>query len=308
LDSQVKILADNMDLYRHQVSLTQTQKKAGIVGQTDVLQAQTQLDSTDAQAIELQRQRADAEHALAILTGRPPSATSIAVRPLDLEPPLVPAGLPADILRQRPDVEEAEQNLITANALIGVAKANFYPVLRLTGSAGYESVDISHGLDWQNRFWSIGPSLSIPIFQGGKLTADLEQAKARYEELTATYRGTVLGAFRDVEDSLTDLHMRADAAKAQSRAVDSSREYLRLTQLQYKEGLVSYLQVIDAERTLLTNELAAVQLLDQRLVSTVLLIKAIGGGWTMEDVDRLGQDQTPDTTNPTSAPAQEQTH
>ncbi len=175
---------------------------------------------------------------------------------------------------------------------MGVAAANFYPVLRLTGSAGYESVDISHGLDWQNRFWSIGPSLAIPLFEGGKLTADLAQAKARYEELTATYRGTVLGAFRDVEDSLTDLHMRADAARAQTRAVDSSREYLRLTQLQYKEGLVSYLQVIDAERTLLTNELAAVQLLDQRLVSTVLLIKALGGGWTMQDVDRLGHEET----------------
>ncbi|MBI1850685.1 MAG: efflux transporter outer membrane subunit [Planctomycetes bacterium] len=279
LDTQDEILTRSVELFQKQVDLTQTQYRAGIAGQTDVFQAKTQLETAIALESDVRRQRADTEHALAILTGQPPSALSVATHPLDGEPPAIPAGLPADLLRQRPDVAEAEQNLIAANASIGVATADFYPTLRLSGSAGFESVGTDHALDWESRVWSFGPSVSLPIFEGGKLSAGLEQAKARYDEVLATYRQAVLVAFRDVEDALTDLHFRAEAGAAEQRAVDSARESLRLADLQYRQGLVGYLQVIDAERTLLTNELASVQIQSQRFVSTVLLIKALGGGW-----------------------------
>jgi multidrug efflux system outer membrane protein len=279
LDLQTRILVDTVESYRRQLDLTYKQYRAGLVGQTDVAQAESQLNSTITQEIDIRRQRIDSEHALATLLGRPVSEVSVAVMPLDIAPPGVPGGLPSELLRRRPDVAEAEQNLVAANANVGVALANFYPTFRLTGAAGFESFDVPHALDWQQRAWSIGPSVSAPIFEGGRLKASLAQARARYDELAATYRGAVLSAIQDVEDSLTDLRLRADAARAQALAVRSSREYLRLAEMQYQQGIVSYLTVIDAQRTLLTNELAAAQILNQRLASTVLLIKSMGGGW-----------------------------
>lgn len=280
LDAQAQILAQTVESYRRQVALTQMQFDAGLVGKIDLLQAETQLNSTITQDLEIRRQRADLEHALAILLGRPPAEMALAPQPLSLMPPPIPAGLPADLLRNRPDVAEAEQNLAATSAQIGVAKAQFFPTVSLSGAAGFESLDVQHALDWENRFWSIGPSVSIPLFKGGLLEANLQQAKARYDESLGNYRATVLGAFRDVEDSLTDLHMRADEARAQEQAVQAAREYLRLAEVQYERGLANYLLVIDAQRTLLSNELMAVQILNQRLVSTVLLIKAMGGGWS----------------------------
>jgi multidrug efflux system outer membrane protein len=199
-------------------------------------------------------------------------------------PPAVPPGLPLELLARRPDVAEAEQNLIAANAQVGVAVAQFYPTLTLTGSAGFESVDVRHALDWESRFWSIGPSLLVPVFEGGRLRANLDQAKARRAELAATFRSRVLTAFRDVEDSLTDLRLRAEQSAAQEEAVRSARDYLRLAQSERTQGLVNYLVVIDAERTLLANELTAAQILNQRMISTVLLFKAMGGGWDVQSL------------------------
>ena len=291
-DAQDAILQRSIDLYSHQLELTQTQYKAGIAGQIDVVQSQANLEAARAQAIDIRRQREDTVHAIAILTGRPPSELDVALRPLDEPPPIVPAGLPSDLLGRRPDVAEAEQNLASACASVGVAKANFYPVLRLTGTAGFESTSIAKTFDWESRIWSFGPSITMPIFEGGLLNAQLEQAKAKYDELLATFRSTILGAFRDVEDSLTDLHMRSDAAEAQERAIVSSREYLKLAETEYRGGLVSYLNVIDADRTLLNNELVAAQILNQRYVSTVLLIKALGGGWNPDDPDNDPRTQT----------------
>jgi multidrug efflux system outer membrane protein len=282
LDAQRQILVKTVEAYRRQVALTQTQFDAGLATQSDLLQAQTLFESTTTQEIEIRRQRTALEHALAILLGRTPSELSLAENPLDLSPPTIPVGLPADLLRRRPDVAVAEQNLIAANEQIGVATAEFYPTFRLTGAAGFGSVGTGDALNWASRIWSIAPSASFPIFEGGKLNANLAQARARYDELVANYRGTVLGAVRDVDDSLNDIHLRADEATAQTRAVESSREYVRLSQMQYERGLTNYLQVIDAERTLLGNELASAQILNQRFVSTVLLIKALGGGWDAE--------------------------
>ena len=279
LDAQDAIIGRNVELYRKQVQLAKSQNKAGLVGQTDVLQAQTLLDSTLAQQQDIQRQRADTEHAIAILAGRAPVELTVGFSPLTEEPPVVPAGLPGDLLRQRPDVAEAEQNLVAANAQVGVATANFYPQFSLTGALGFESTDIRHTFDWENRLWSIGAGAAAPIFNGGQLNAELNQARARYNELVATYRGAILSAFRDVEDSLTDLRLRNEQGLVEDRAVNSARESARLSELQYRQGLTSYLQVIDADRTLLTNELTAAQIREQRMISSVLLIKALGGGW-----------------------------
>lgn len=283
LDAQDEILRRTTESYRRQEELTQKQLRAGLMAPTDLYQARAQLNSTLAQQIDNRRQRADAEHALAVLLGRTPAELSLDHRPLDLSPPTLPAGLPADLLRRRPDVAAAEQALAAASAQIGVAEADFYPSIRLAGAAGFQSFDLQHALDWENRVWSLGPSVSLPLFEGGRLRANLQQARARFDESLANYRGQVLTAVRDVEDALTDLHHRADEAAAQERAVAASREYVRLSQLQYERGLVGYLQVIDAERTLLSNELSAAQILNQRLVSTVLLIKSLGGGWDAEN-------------------------
>ncbi|HLY08873.1 MAG TPA: efflux transporter outer membrane subunit [Planctomycetota bacterium] len=281
LDLQVEILNRTVASYHRQVDLLNTQLKAGLVGRINVSQAEALLYSTQSQLVDIRRQRADLEHAMAILMGKAPSGFSLPVKALDLDVklPTVPAGLPAELLRRRPDVAEAEQNLAAASAQIGVAVSQYYPDLQLTGSAGWESLDFRHLLNWQSRVWSIGASLAQPIFEGGRIDASVDQARGRYSELLAVYRGQVLAAYRDVEDALTDLHLRSDAAQSLNQAVNSSREYLGLAETQYQQGLISYFQVIDAERTLLGNELSAAQLASLRLVSMVQLIKALGAGW-----------------------------
>ncbi len=279
LDARHAILIRNIDLYRDQVDLTEKQRQAGLTNETNVLQARVQLESSQAQAADIQRQRTDLEHAIAILLGRSPAQFALDARPLDAAPPEIPAGLPGDLLRRRPDIAEAEQNLVAASANIGVAQADFFPTVTLTGSAGLQSSDLKKLVSSQGLAWSFGPNINLPIFKGGQLRANLQKAKARYDELEAVYRKTVLGAFGDVENSLTDLHLRADASEAQGKAVADAREYLRFTQLQYDTGVTDYLHVIDAEKTVLTNELSDAELAGQRMISTVLLIKAVGGGW-----------------------------
>lgn len=293
LDAQYEILERTLASYQRQLELTQTKRKAGLVSPIDVFQAQAELYSTSTQRIENRRQRADVEHALAVLLGRTPSQLDLSYRPLEdgRTPPALPVGLPAELLRRRPDVATAERTLAAASAQIGVAEADFYPAVRLTGAAGFQSFDLMHAVDWEQRVWSIGPSLSLPIFQGGRLRANLRQAKARFDESLANYRGQVLSAVRDVEDALVDLGHRADEAEAQQQAVGASREYLRLSQIQYDRGLVDSLQVIDAERTLLNNELSAAQILNERLTAAVRLIKALGGGWNADS--DLGQSSPP---------------
>lgn len=279
LDSQISVLTKTIALFEKQVELTGKQHAVGLAPQTDLLQAQTLLESTRTQLIDARRQRANLEHALAVLTGKPPAALRIGELPLATPVPVIPAGLPAEMLGRRPDVASAELRLIAANANIGVAKANYYPKFMLTGTAGFATIDSSKMVDWESRVWSLAPSVSIPIFQGGRLDAELAQAKASYDESLAAFRAAVLGAYRDVEDALNDLRMRADAAASQARTLASARETFRLAELQYRNGLTNYLLVIDAGKTLLSNELSAAQIHNQRLVSSVQLIKALGGGW-----------------------------
>lgn len=278
-DSQVSVYRQALDLYQKQLDLTDTKRKAGLALPTDLLQAKTQVNTATNQLIEVRRARAKQEHAIAILLGRPPSDYSLVQAPAETVIPVIPAGLPFNLLSRRPDVAQAEYRLAGANAQIGMAKADFFPSFSLSGSAGFQSSNINNLLDWEKRVWSFGPSINLPIFQGGRLKAAFAQAKARYEELVATYLLSVLEAFRDVEDQLSDLHLLEEKARSLDETLVSAREYSRLTQLQYRQGLTNYLQVIDANQTLLNNELSAAQAQAQRLSGTVLLIKALGGGW-----------------------------
>lgn len=279
-DSEIKILQENLGLYREQLKLTQTKFKAGLALQTDVLQAQTQVDTATSNLIDAQRTRAKQEHAIAILVGRAPADFSLAPQPLSTVVPAVPAGLPSDLLDRRPDVAMAEHQLAAANAEIGLAIANFFPSFSLTGDAGFQSGSLQQLTNWQNRIWSVGAGLNLPIFQGGKLTAALAQARANYTALVANYRGAVLTALQDVEDQLTDLHLLAQKATSIDATLADARENYRLTEIQYQQGLTTYLQVINANQTLLTAEISAAQTQSQRLAASVLLIKALGGGWT----------------------------
>ena len=280
LDAQLQILTDNVAAYREQVRLLSVQLKTGLVSPIVLNQAQAQLQATLAQQRDVERARADLEHALAILCGRPAPSFAVAANPLhEASPPTVPPGLPAQLLARRPDVAEAEQNVVAANAQIGVATAEFFPRFMLTATAGLESADLSALFTWQSRAASILPSVSIPIFQGGRLRANLEAIKASYRQTVAAYVNQVLIAYGDVEDALTDLHAFSDEVASLREAVSASRNYLRLAQAQYKYGLVDYLIVIDAERTLLANQLSLAQAVNSHMAASIQLIKALGGGW-----------------------------
>jgi outer membrane protein, multidrug efflux system len=280
LDAQVQILKETVVSYREQVRLLSAQLKSGLVSPIVVNQAQAQLQATLAQQRDIERARADQEHALAILCGRPAPLFTVASNPLhEASPPDVPPGLPAQLLARRPDVAEAEQNLVSANAQIGVATAAFYPTFTLTGAAGFESASGSSIFDWRSAVAAIAPRVSFPIFQGGRLWANLEATEAVYRQTVAAYVNQVLVAYADVEDALTDLHAFSDEVGNLREAVSASQNYLRLAQAQYKFGLVDYLIVIDAERTLLSNQLSLAQAVNLQMAASIHLIKALGGGW-----------------------------
>lgn len=282
LDTQSAVLAANLELFAKQVSLTELQVKAGLAPKTALLQAGTLADSTRARLADVRRRRSALEHALAVLTGKAPSGLVVSVAPLPDTVPDTPAGLPVNLLARRPDVAAAEARLAAADAAVGVARGDYYPRFMLTGSGGVRSATIS-GLDSRDSLvWSVMPSVSLPIFQGGALDAALAQAKASRDEAVANFRAAVLNAFREVEDGLSDLRELVEVAKSQELAVKSSRETVRLVRIQYDRGLTGYLQVIDAERTLLDGELAFAQTKNTRLLAAVGLIRALGGGWAAQ--------------------------
>jgi outer membrane protein, multidrug efflux system len=281
LDAQVQILRENVAAYREQVRILSVQLKNGLVSPIVLNQAQAQLQSTLAQQRDIERARADQEHALAILCGQAAPLFSIAPNPMhEASPPAVPPGLPAQLLTRRPDVAEAEQNIVAANAQIGVAIANFYPTFTLTNFAGFESANASNLFDWRSAVASILPRVSIPIFLGGRLNANLEATEAVYGQTVAAYVNQVLVAYGDVEDALTDLHAFSDEVGNLREAVSASQNYLRLANAQFKFGLVDYLIVTDAERTLLSNQLSLAQAVNLQMAASIHLIKALGGGWT----------------------------
>jgi multidrug efflux system outer membrane protein len=280
MDAQSEILTRTVTSYQEQIRLLTVQVNTGIAGPIVLNQARAQLQATVAQQHDIARARDDEEHALAILCGQPAPSFAVAANPLrESAPPAVPPGLPSDVLRQRPDVAEAEHNLIAANAQVGVATANLYPTVGLTSAAGFESGAIQSLLSWQSALWSLAGGLTAPVFQGGRLRANLEATKAQYRQTVAVYTNQVLIAYGDVEDALTDLHALTTEVGDLRDAEAASQNYLRIAQAQYRNGLVDYLIVIDAERTLLSNQLALAQAVSQQMSASIHLFKALGGGW-----------------------------
>src|ERR1700704_568332 len=280
LDAQLEILSLTIASYQEQVRLLGVQVRTRLVSQIVLNQAEAQLQSTLSQQQDVARARADEEHALAILCGQAAPSFAVAPNPLrGVAPPAVPPGLPATVLASRPDVAEAEQNMVTANALVGVATADLYPRFTLTSAAGWESAAIQSLFAWQSHLVSIAQGITAPVFQGGRLKANLRASRAQYDQTVAAYSNAVLIAYGDVEDALTDLHAFTTEVGNLNDAVRASESYRRLAEVQYTNGLVDYLIVIDAERTLVGNQLAVTQATDLQMSASIHLIKALGGGW-----------------------------
>lgn len=283
LDTRRHLLDTAVAAYQRSLDLTRNRYNAGVAARVDVVQAETQLKSTRAQSIDVGVQRAQLEHAIAILVGKPPAELSIAAEPLQIAIPQIPAGMPSQLLERRPDIAAAERQMAAANAQIGVAKAAFFPALTLSASTGFRSNSFADWLTIPSRFWSVGPALAETLFDGGLRRAVSKQAQAAYDVNVSIYRQTVLGAFKEVEDNLAALRILEEEARAQDDAVLASRQSTELTINQYKAGTVSYLNVVTVQATLLGNEASAVNVLGQRLVAAVALVQALGGGWNVAE-------------------------
>ena len=280
LDAQKALLDATVAAYEQSLALTRTRHTAGVASQVDVAQAEAQLKAAQAQDLDVGVLRAQLEHAIALLVGQPPSAFSLPASPLATAPPSIPIGVPSELLQRRPDVAAAERRVASANAQIGVAIAAFYPTITLSASTGFESSGIATWLTWPSRFWSVGPGISQTLFDGGLRRAQTDAARAAYDASVATYRQTVLGAFQGVEDNLAALRILEDEARVQDEAVAAARQSVTLTTAQYRAGTVSYLNVITTQTIALADEVTAVQILGRRMTAAVLLVEALGGGWS----------------------------
>ncbi len=279
LDAERAILEATLALRRDALALQETRANAGLIDETDAARARTEVANVEAELHALARSRARSEHALALLCGQAPAEFALAPRAAELPAPAIPPGLPATLLQRRPDLAAAEHQLAAASARIGVARADFFPRLSLTGSAGFASAELGSLLESGGRTWSFGPSLSLPLFDGGRNRANLAAAEARYTQSAAAYRAAVLRAFGEVEDALSDLGALSAQVGAIDRALAAARDTSTLARERHRRGLSSYLDVVDAERAALSAERARAQLLGQRTLSTIRLAKAVGGGW-----------------------------
>jgi multidrug efflux pump len=290
LDAEIATVSGTVALRNEQVRLVRSRFNGGIGNDLDIARAETELATTEAEAASLAQQRAELENAVAILVGSNPASFHLPAETAgnwNPQAPEIPAGLPSDLLERRPDIAQAERQLASANARIGVAKAAFFPVLTLTGSGGYLSADVDTLFNWNSRTWSIGPSLSLPIFAGGRNKANYQRSKAVFEESVANYRQQVLVAFGEVEDSLSGIRHLADQSSAQKRAVTDARHAVDLATDRYTSGIVSYIEVVDASRDALQAERGNAQLAGERLIADIQLIKALGGGWNNSEVAML---------------------
>jgi len=279
LDADTALLRSSVEVFTKSLELTQNRRAGGIASDLDVAQAETVLKTTQAQLPATLLQRAQLEHALAVLTGRSASIFAMTERPLNAAPPVIPSGLPSELLERRPDIAAAERRMAAANASIGVAKAAFFPTIQLNGLAGLESLHAGSLFEWQSRFWSIGPSLTMPLFDAGQNRANLRGARAAYDLTVANYRQTVLTAFADVEDNLAAQGLLASETDAETAALQAARKQLEIADYRYRAGLVTYLEVATAQNTELGVERTTVQLRGQQLVAAVALVKSLGGGW-----------------------------
>jgi multidrug efflux system outer membrane protein len=278
-DQELSVLDATIADLNRGVSLTSARYRHGLSGVLAVDQAKTLLDQTMVQRQALQIERAQLEHAIAVLLGRTVEGFSLAQQPSNPTPPEIPVGLPSDLLARRPDIAEADRNVAAATAQIGVAKAAYFPHLSLTGAAGYESTNAASLLNWQNTIASLAASAVAPIFTGGRLKAGVEQAQAGYRGSLAEYEKTVLTAYQEVEDQLAALHFLDDESQSEASAVSDSTRAEQVAMQRYTAGLVGYLDVVYAQQSVLTNERTAAQISGQQLVASVVLIKALGGGW-----------------------------
>ncbi len=279
LDAEEQLLRSNVTSFERALELTKSRYSGGVASAVDVAQAQTQLENTRTQAIDVLIQRAQNEHAISTLIGQPASTFAVPQAAWNSPPPDIPPGLPSDLLERRPDIAAAERRVAAANAQVGVARAAYFPIFTLTGSGGFESTAITTFIQGPSGFLTAGASAAVTAFDGGRRRAVSEQARAAYDESVANYRQTVLTAFQEVEDSLAVLRILNDEAQAQQAAVAAAEHSLQLSTNRYKGGVVSYLEVTTAQSTALADERAAVDILRRRMTASVALIKALGGGW-----------------------------
>jgi multidrug efflux system outer membrane protein len=279
LDSEEAVLRSSVDVFSKSYGLTVDRRAGGVATDLEVAQAETVLKTTQAQLPDVALARAQFEHALALLTGRTASQFSIPESANVAAPPLIPAGLPSELLERRPDISASERRMAAANANVGVAKAAFFPSFQLNGLAGLDSVNTGNLLSSSSGLWALGPSLTLPLFEGGRLHAGLSFATASYLELVAGYRQTVLTAYSEVEDSLSAQDLLSSQYGAEREALLAARKQLELANNRYRDGLVTYLEVAAAESTELDIEFNTVQIRGRQLVAAVNLVKALGGGW-----------------------------
>jgi NodT family efflux transporter outer membrane factor (OMF) lipoprotein len=278
-DKLQQILNDTVEADKKALEVVRAAYDTGVADQISVVEAQTTLESAQSAAINLGIARAQYEHAIALLAGKPASAFSIPVEARTSAPPAIPVGVPSELLERRPDIAAAERNMAAANAQIGVAYAAFYPALTLSATGGMESSAIKNLLEWPSRFWSVGPSISETVYDGGLRRAAVNQYIAAYNANVAAYRQSVLTAFQQVEDALAAVRILSQQIQRQQEAVDSSQTFLRLEQGRYETGIDPYIDVVTAQITLLANQrsLAEVQVL--QMTASVQLIESLGGGW-----------------------------
>jgi NodT family efflux transporter outer membrane factor (OMF) lipoprotein len=279
LDAEEQLLNSTVTQYEQALELIQSRFAGGIASDLEVQQAETQLETTRAQAIDVGVARAQYEHAVAVLIGKPPASFSLAALPLTMPPPPIPVGLPSELLERRPDIAAAERLMASANAQIGVAKSAYYPLVNLAAAGGFESGSITTLLSGPSILWSVGPSALFTIFDVGRRRAASDQAIAAYDQAVANYRQTVLTGFQQVEDNVAALRILDHEAQVQDRAVTAAQKYLELAITRYKGGVTSYLEVTTAQSAALSDEITAVNLLGRRMVDAVTLVQALGGGW-----------------------------
>ena len=287
VDTQIGILRRTVEALSKGLDLVNSRHKGGVASGLDVAQEETLLNTTRTQAILLQQQRKQLEDAIAILVGRPAPDFHLDPKELDAEPPTINAGIPSDLLERRPDIAEAERQMAVANAQIGIARAAYYPSLSLFANGGWQSADIAKLLNVQSAVWAIGADAAEMIFAGGQRRAQMQFAKAGYDASVAGYRETVLNAFGEVQDSVTGILVLNEAQKSQQDAVNAARRTLTIAEGRYTGGLVSYLDVVNAQQNLLNNEQQMAVIRGQKLVTSVLLVKSLGGGWDASSLAAL---------------------
>jgi NodT family efflux transporter outer membrane factor (OMF) lipoprotein len=283
-DAQKQLLDETVKAFEAALRLTTNRFEGGAAPKSDVAQAQTQLDTTRAQATDVTVQRAQLEHAIATLIGKPPAAFSLPSRPLDTRPPDIPVGLPSQLLERRPDIAAAERRVAEANEQIGIAKAAYYPTVMLNASVGFEGSSFGNLLNASSLLWAVGASITQTIFDGGRRRATSDTARAAYDATVAAYRQTTLTAFQQVEDNLAALRILEQEAQQQRRAVESAQQSLQLFTNRYRGGVDNYLQVITAQTATLANQRTEIDILGRRMAASVLLVKALGGGWDVAEL------------------------